>query len=186
MDTKSQELLSHRAAQQHLTDVKAHIRGLQERVDLSTRELENSVLSCSGVIPHSSSLSSSRSSSPLNMLSSGISFEDVGAVEIEEVARLEKKLVHQEKVEAAAVKKIQSLEEEISKLKVRFDQNVKDEDETELEKLKEKVFKLENDYDEERKLNVKLDTELMTLRGYNVEDLQVSLYIMQRQFAIFI
>ena len=51
------------------------------------------------------------------MICSGISFEDVGAVEIEEVAKLERKLVHQEKVEASAVKKIQALEEEISMLK---------------------------------------------------------------------
>ena len=37
LSTKSQELVTHRAAHQHLSDVKAHIRGLQERVEQSTR-----------------------------------------------------------------------------------------------------------------------------------------------------
>ena len=170
LNTKSQELVAHRAAQQHLTDVKAHIRGLQERVEQSTRELETSVIGQAGSSP-----SSSRSSSPVNVMKSGVSFEDVGAVEIEEVARLEKKLVHQEKVEASAVKKIQALEAEINALKAQVDKLTPEMENlsSELEAGREKLARLESECTEERKLNAKLETELMSLKGFNVEDLQV-------------
>ena len=91
---------------------KAHLRGLQERVVQSTRELENSV---SGIV----SPGSSRGSSPL--LHNGGSFEDIGiggaGLEIEEVSKLEKKLKILEKAESMAVNKVKSMDAEIQSLK---------------------------------------------------------------------
>jgi len=70
-----------------LCDGQAHLRGLEERVELSTRELESSVRE-----PAGSSGSSSRGSSPF--LFNGISYEDIGGggsgLEMEEVPYLPK------------------------------------------------------------------------------------------------
>ena len=118
----------------------------------------------------------------------------MGAVEIEEVAKLEKKLVHQEKVEASAVKRIQALEAEISllkgdtykiqdleakicMLKEETDKMKADNKKltVEIETGRGEVERLEVDCSEERQMNAKLETELISIKGFNLEDLQVLL-----------
>eukprot|EP00092_Neocalanus_flemingeri_P024928 GFUD01027036.1.p1 GENE.GFUD01027036.1~~GFUD01027036.1.p1 ORF type:complete len:1832 (-),score=681.44 GFUD01027036.1:71-5566(-) len=112
---KTQELKKHRAAANHIQEIRAQLRGMEERVEQSTRELEHSV--CDHLDSNSTSRSSSRQSSPAPVIVrevEGGSFEDIGSslsgLEVEEVARLEKKLKYLEKAETAAVEKVKKLE----------------------------------------------------------------------------
>ena len=83
------------------------LRGLEERVGQSTRELE---LSLAGERSTQSSPGSSRRSTP-NLLAAGGSFEDMGGsgLEVEEVARLEARVRSLEKAEAGAVDRVRKL-----------------------------------------------------------------------------
>lgn len=87
------------------------LRGLEERVGQSTRELE---LSLAGERSAQSSPGSSRRSTP-NLLTAGGSFEDMmgsAGLEVEEVARLEARVRSLEKAEAGAVERVRKLDEE--------------------------------------------------------------------------
>ena len=150
---------------------KAHLRGLQERVVQSTRELENSV---SGIV----SPGSSRGSSPL--LHNGGSFEDIGiggaGLEIEEVSKLEKKLKILEKAESMAVNKVKSMDAEIQSLKSEIKRLL--EDKSSLSARMEEVSKVGGETElalrSLRKKKDNLEKELKELRGHNFEDLQVN------------
>ena len=92
------------------------LRGLEERVGQSTRELE---LSLAGERSTQSSPGSSRRSTP-NLLTAGGSFEDMmgrAGLEVEEVARLEARVKSLEKAEAGAVDRGRKLDEERKELK---------------------------------------------------------------------
>ena len=92
------------------------LRGLEERVGQSTRELE---LSLVGERSTQSSPGSSRRSTP-NLLTAGGSFEDMmgtAGLEVEEVARLEARVRSLEKAEAGAVDRVRKLDEERKELK---------------------------------------------------------------------
>ena len=88
------------------------LRGLEERVGQSTRELELSLVG--GERSTQSSPGSSRRSTP-NLLTAGGSFEDI--MEVEEVARLEARVRSLEKAEAGAVDRVRKLDEERRELK---------------------------------------------------------------------
>ena len=153
--------------------IQAHLRGLQERVVLSTRELENSV---SGRI----STNSSRGSSPL--LYNGGSFEDIGiggaGLEIEEVSKLEKKLKILEKAETMAVNKVKSMDAEILNLKSEIKCLLEDKSSlsAQLEEVGRTGAQTQQTISSLRKDKINLEKELKELRGHNFEDLQVSFY----------
>ena len=63
LKTKSAELCKQQAAREHMLDIRAQLRGLEERVEQSTRELEQSVLAAEPA-GASCSNSSSRVSTP--------------------------------------------------------------------------------------------------------------------------
>ena len=95
------------------------LRGLEERVGQSTRELELSLVG--GERSTQSSPRSSRRSTP-NLLTAGGSFEDMmmgssAGLEVEEVARLEARVRSLEKAEAGAVDRVRKLDEERRELK---------------------------------------------------------------------
>jgi len=124
LGSKTQELKKHRAAANHIQEIRVQLRGLEERVEQSTRELEHSV--CDHIGSSSTSRSSSRQSSPAPAREEdGGSYEDIGSslsgLEVEEVSRLEKKLKYLEKAETAAVEKVKKLDLEkfdlVNKLK---------------------------------------------------------------------
>ena len=119
---KTAELKKHRAAATHVQELRATLRGLEERVGQSTAALQNSLLQGS----RESSPGSSRQPSPsplLPSLASG-SFEDMGGavVEVEEVARLEKKVRELEGAEAGAVARVRVLEGERRELRGRLEE----------------------------------------------------------------
>jgi len=154
--------------------IQAHLRGLQERVVQSTRELENSV---SGRI----STNSSRGSSPL--LYNGGSFEDIGiggaGLEIEEVSKLEKKLKILEKAETMAVNKVKSMDAEILNLKSEIKCLLEDKSSlsSQLEEVGRAGAQTQLIISSLKKDKMNLEKQLKELRGYNFEDLQVSFYI---------
>jgi len=126
LGSKTQELKKHRAAANHIQDIRAQLRGLEERVEQSTRELEHSV--CDHLGSSSTSRSSSRQSSPVPAREvEGGSYEDIGSslsgLEVEEVARLEKKLKYLEKAETAAVEKVKKLEMDNIELNKKLTEN---------------------------------------------------------------
>ena len=99
-------------------ELRMQLRGLEERVGQSTRELELSLVG-GGERSTQSSPGSSRRSTP-NLLTAGGSFEDMmgsAGLEVEEVARLEARVKSLEKAEAGAVDRGRKLDEERKELK---------------------------------------------------------------------
>ncbi len=141
------------------------MRGLQERVEQSTRELETALREPSG------SSGSSRSSSPI--LYNGVSYEDIGAggsgLEMEEVFRLEKKLRVMEKAETAAVNKIRQLDVTNRELAARLEEM-----EANCQRVEQDATaKLEAARDQWSKEKQLLERELLQLKELgSIEDLQ--------------
>merc|ERR1719209_587044 len=115
LSLKTAEVTKQRFASAQVQELRMQLRGLEERVGQSTRELE---LSLAGERSTQSSPGSSRRSTP-NLLTAGGSFEDMGGggLEVEEVARLEARVRSLEKAEAGAVDRVRKLDEERRELK---------------------------------------------------------------------
>ena len=150
------------------------LRGLEERVGQSTRELE---LSLAGERSTQSSPGSSRRSTP-NLLAAGGSFEDMGGsgLEVEEVARLEARVRSLEKAEAGAVGRVRKLDEERRELKALLQKQEEkgkesllrmEEQDHLITKLQREVAEMEArqaDQENERK-----EMELLAERGEEIE-----------------
>ena len=138
-------------------------------MELSTRELENSVA-------ETSSPSSSRGSSPL--LHNGGSFEDIGGggFEIEEVCRLERKLKVLEKAETTAVNKVKSMAAEIKALKTSVAALEKEKTvlNSKLEELSRRTTETDTELKTCKQNKSKLENELKEMKSRNFEDLQVN------------
>ena len=185
--SKSAELTKHRAAANHIQDIRAQLRAMEERVEQSTRELEHST----AAPHHLGSSCSSRSSTPAPSSSKDVqllgSCEDIGGsvsgMEIEELARLEKKIKHLEKAETAAVEKVKLLEKEKDNLESDI-QNLKDkllDTEGNLEGLKSELEVYENKVKEHSLNEVKFKNTIKSLETdkEKLEDVDAERAILQ-------
>ena len=159
-------------------ELRMQLRGLEERVGQSTRELELSLVG-GGERSTQSSPGSSRRSTP-NMLTAGGSFEDMmgsgSGLEVEEVARLEARVKSLEKAEAGAVDRVRKLDEERKELKGLLEKHEEkgresvlrmEEQDILVTNLQEEVAKMkakQAEQEEERK-----QLELLAERGEEIE-----------------
>ena len=138
------------------------LRGLEERVGQSTRELELSLVG--GERSAQSSPGSSRPGSTPNLLTAGGSFEDMmgtAGLEVEEVARLEARVKSLEKAEAGAVDRVRKLDEERKELKGLLQKQE--------EKGRESVFRMEEQDNLVTKLQME-DSEMKARQAVQEEE----------------